>query len=141
MNPSLQANAACEIYCCAALADTADGTVYSDLTGKFPVRSFKGNQYIFLAYIYDANAILVRPMKNREASSHVAAFKSIYTYLKNRNFKPALHVMDNECSKIVRDYIENDTSTRIQFVEAHHHKVNAAERAIQTFKNHLLAGL
>ena len=29
----------------------------------------------------------------------------------------------------------------IQFVEPHNHRVNAAERAIQTFKNHFISGL
>ena len=30
---------------------------------------------------------------------------------------------------------------KIQLVEPHNHRVNAAERAIQTFKNHMIAGL
>ena len=29
----------------------------------------------------------------------------------------------------------------MQLVEPHNHRVNAAERAIQTFKNHFIAGL
>jgi hypothetical protein len=36
--------------------------MYTDLTGAFPVRSFKNMIYIFVAYIYDLNAIIVRPM-------------------------------------------------------------------------------
>ena len=64
-NPPSEKDASCEIFCCAALANTIDGTLYTDLTGRFPIRYYKGNQYIFLAYVYDANAILVRAMKNR----------------------------------------------------------------------------
>ena len=37
---------------------------YSDLTGKFPVQSSRGNNYIFVCYHPDANAILARPIKN-----------------------------------------------------------------------------
>ena len=48
--------------------------------------------------------------------------------------------MDNECSQLVKKII-TDNKTLIQFVEAHSHEVNAAERAIQTIKNHLIAGL
>ena len=44
-----------EIFCYAVLADSNEGTVYSDLTGKFPVQSFKGNQYIFVCYVYATN--------------------------------------------------------------------------------------
>jgi hypothetical protein len=31
------------------------GQLYTDLTGKFPVRSSKGNSYVMLCYIYDCN--------------------------------------------------------------------------------------
>lgn len=34
------------------------GLAYIDLTGRFPYRSARGNEYIFVAYHYDANAIL-----------------------------------------------------------------------------------
>ena len=39
------------------------------------------------------------------------------------------------------NYITKENNTRIQFIEANNHRVNAAERAIQTFKNHFVAGL
>jgi hypothetical protein len=31
------------------------GQLYTDLTGKFPVRSSKGNSYVMVCYIYDFN--------------------------------------------------------------------------------------
>jgi hypothetical protein len=37
-----------DVFCFAALADTITGTMYTDLTGAFPVRSFKSMQYIFM---------------------------------------------------------------------------------------------
>ena len=40
---------------------------YTDLTGRFPVQSSRGNNYILVAYHPDANAILVAPLKNRTA--------------------------------------------------------------------------
>ena len=49
----------------AAVADNINGVIYSHLTGRFPVESYWGMQYIFIAYIYDENLILMRPMKNR----------------------------------------------------------------------------
>jgi hypothetical protein len=49
----------------AVLADQAQ--LYTDLMGKFPVRSSKGNSYVMLCYVYDCNYIKVVPMKSRSA--------------------------------------------------------------------------
>ena len=94
-----------------------------------------------IAYVYNVNAILVLPMKTCETTSHLKAFKDIYKYLTQQNFKPKLHVMDNKCSKTIEDYIIKENNTRIQFVEPQEHHVNAAECAVQRFKNHFIAGL
>ena len=42
---------------------------YMDLTGRFPYQSSRGNNYVYLSYHYDANAILLQMLKNREAES------------------------------------------------------------------------
>jgi hypothetical protein len=39
------------------------GQLYTDLTGKFPVRSSKGNSYFMVCYVYDCNYVKVVPMK------------------------------------------------------------------------------
>ena len=79
-------------------------------------------------------------MKSRESTSMVEAFQNVYEYLKKCGHKPKLNVMDNECSDAVKDYLQKE-ETRIKFVEADNHSVNASERAMQTIKNHFLAGL
>ena len=38
---------------------------YSGLTGKLPVQSDRGNNYILVSYHYDATNILTTPLKNR----------------------------------------------------------------------------
>ena len=90
--------------------------------------------------MYDLNAISVHPMKSRDSGDMEAAFKNIYEYLISKKHKPKLHIMDNECSTAVKEYIVSIYTT-IQFVEAHRHRVNAAERDTQTFKNHFIDGL
>jgi len=72
--------------------------MYTDITGAFPVRSFKSMQYIFVAYVYDLNAIIVRTMPSRTDASMVTAFTDVITTLKTGGYRPALNVMDNECS-------------------------------------------
>jgi hypothetical protein len=43
------------------------GQIYTDQTGRFPVASSKGNNYIMILYDYDSNAILEQPIKDRTA--------------------------------------------------------------------------
>ena len=128
-----------EMFCFAALADQNEHTMYSDLAGRFPVRSFSGMNYIFVAYVYSINAILIRPMKSRSDECMVATFKDVYQYLQDRGLGPKLHVLDNECSKAVQAYIRSQ-DTKIQLVEPHNHRVNAAEPAVKAVKYHCLAG-
>ncbi len=113
MCPAQEANASCNLFCFAALADTNENTIYTDLTGKFPVRSHKGHQYIFVAYIYDENTILIQGMPNRVAGTQVKVLQDIYKYLVDQNIKPILHVIDNECSKTFNEFIIGDKKTCI----------------------------
>ena len=109
-----------EMFCFAVLADKVEGTVYSDLTGKFPCQSFAGNQYIFVCYVYTTNAILLRPMKNRTNKSMLDAFQSVYEKLKAANWSPKLHFLDNECLQAIKKIVFGNKS-EIQFVEPHNH--------------------
>jgi hypothetical protein len=54
------------------------GQLYTDLTGKLPVLSSKGNSYVMVCYIYDFNYAKVVPMKSRSASEWVKAYYSIH---------------------------------------------------------------
>ena len=104
LNPPQQMCTALEdsMYCFAVLGDMTDSTIYTDLCGRFPVQSYRGMKYIFVAYIYKCNSILMRPMKGRTYEHMVAVYQGIYYYLRKRNLTPALHVMDNEYSKAIK---------------------------------------
>jgi hypothetical protein len=65
--PPQEHNELNHVFCWAALADQINGTTYTDLTGRFPTMSLENNQYVFVAYDYTTNAILVRPITDREA--------------------------------------------------------------------------
>jgi hypothetical protein len=54
------------------------GQLYTDLTGKFLVRSSKGNSYVMVCYVYDCNYVKVIPMKSRSASEWVTAYDTIH---------------------------------------------------------------
>ncbi len=73
-------------------------------------------------------------------ASMVTAFTEVITILKAGGYQPALNMMDNECSAAVKKYIRSE-NLNIQLVSPHNHCVNAAERAIATFKEHFIADL
>ncbi len=109
--PAHKACGAQDIFCFAALADATTGTMYMDLTGIFPVRLFKNMSYIFVAYIYDLNTIIVRPMALHTDASFIAAFTKIFAILRAWNYQPALNAMDNKCSKAVEKHIRANRMT------------------------------
>ena len=128
------------ITCALVPNETVLSKAYSDQTGKFPVQSSRGNQYIFILYHYDTNSIHAVPIQNRQAASITKAWLSTFALLQKHGETIDLHILDNECSDdLVKAFTKNDI--RYQKVSPHIHRRNAAERAIRTFKNHLLAGL
>ena len=114
--------------------------IHSDQTGKFPVASYQGNLYVMVVYCYDANAILVAPMKTRSKHDIVKAYRKILARLIKAGLKPKLQRFDNECSELLKSYMDSE-NIDYQLVPPGMHRRNAAERAIRTFKNHFIAGL
>jgi hypothetical protein len=105
------------------------GQIYTDLPGRFPIRSNRGNQYIFVLYDYDSNAILAEPMKNRTDREMVRAFKHLHAYLCDRGLRPKLQKLDNEASTALQHAMRQE-NIDYQLVPPHVHRRNAAERAI-----------
>jgi hypothetical protein len=126
--------------CFVALADLHTKTMYTNRTGAFPVRSFCNMQYMFVAYIYDLNAILVRAMPSKTNCAMIATFMDILANLNARRYSPILNVMDNECSKAIKAHIRSN-HIDIHLVPPHNHRVDAAKCAIVTFKEHLTSAL
>ena len=109
-------------------------TIYSNLMGRFPVESYTGMNYILVVYVYKLNAPLMRAIKSRQDADIVAAFQSVCEELIAYGHKPALHVLDNKCSRAVKTYIRSN-KTDIQLVEPHNHRVNAAEVGASSFRS------
>jgi hypothetical protein len=137
-SPTIEAATA---YAFSSIVDMeTTGKSYSDLTGKFPVRSDRGNLYVLVVYFYDDNAILVEPMKNRGDGEQIKAYTNVLERAKTGT-KLKMHWMDNEASKAVKLLLETKHGLQYQLVPPHIHRRNAAERAIRTFKDHFIAGL
>jgi hypothetical protein len=116
------------------------GQLYTDLTGRFPVRSSKGNWYVMICNSYDCNYVKAVPMKARSASKCLKSYEHIHQELTSRGFKPKLQTLDNEASSALKSFsTENDVE--YQLVPPHCHRRNASERTIHTFKEHFFSGL
>ena len=79
-------------------------------------------------------------MKGRTDKHMVAVFEDIYDYLQERNLTPNHHVMDNDYSKAITNFIKKEKFD-IQLVELHNHRVNAAESAVKATKYHTISAL
>ena len=123
----------------AAIIDTSQpGKVYGDLTGRYPIESNKGNNYILVIYHCDANAILAEPLKSRNKGDILNAYRKIHAELTAQGLKPQLQTLDNEASDILIDYMRKN-KIDLQLAPPHIHRRILAERAIRTFKDHFIA--
>ena len=113
---------------------------YGDLTGAFPYTSSRGYKYLYVMYDHDSNGILVEPLKNRNATTIVTAWKALFNRLTKHGHTTKMFVLDNEFSSQLKDTLTKAHLT-FQLVPPHVHRRNAAERAIKTFKNHFLSVL
>ena len=129
-----------EIYCYATLGDSNINALYGDLTGQFPVKSYDGRNYIFIAYVYKLNAIFMIPMKSHDDKSMITAHKEVYAKLEKLGHKPQLRILDNECSRFIENFLE-EKGTKRHHIAPHNHHVNAAKPAVKTAKYHLIAAL
>jgi hypothetical protein len=94
-----------DVFWFSVLVNAITSTIYTDVTSAFPVCSFKSMQYIFVAYVYNLNAIIVSAMPSCTNAFMVQLLTKVITILKSRGYRPALNVMDNKCSTTVKKHI------------------------------------
>jgi hypothetical protein len=116
------------------------GQLYTDLTGKIPVRSSKGSLYVMVCFVFDCNYVKVIPMKSRAASEWVKAYDLVHQGLTSKGFKSKLQTLDNKASSALTHFFITH-EVEYQLVPPHCHRRNAAERAFRTLKEHFVAGL
>ena len=88
----------------------------------------------------DSNAILADAMKSRAQAEIVRTQAYLHDHLTERGFKPQVQILDNECPENLEEHFRLRKMS-FQLVPPHLHRTNAVERAITTFKDHLIAGL
>jgi hypothetical protein len=116
------------------------GMLFSNRLGQFPITSNRGNKYIVIFYIYDANFVKSVPIKSRLKEELLRAYWLVYAYLTAQGFKLQLHKMDNKRSHNVETFICEE-NTHLHYTPRDIHRTNPAEREISTWKNHFLSGI
>jgi hypothetical protein len=128
------------VFCFGAFADKNNGVVYNDLTGSFPFISLDGSICFFVMYHYKANAILAKAISGLDNISIFNAYKRQFKDLTSKGFKPKINIMYNQATKHIKVFL-TEQQCKLQLVEPHNHRMNAAEKAIQTFKDAFIAAL
>jgi hypothetical protein len=128
------------IFCFGAFTDKRSGIIYNNLTGSFPYMSLQGKVCFLVVYHYESNAILALPIPSLNDDTIFAAYKTQFEFLESKGHKIKLNVMDNQCTRQIKKNLTLKDCD-LMLVEPHNHRVNAAERAIQTFKDHFISAL
>jgi hypothetical protein len=79
-------------------------------------------------------------MKGKSKESMLQAYTKVYKRIQAAGLHVDLQFLDNECSQVVSNFLTSQGATK-QLVPPNNHRSNAAERAIQTAKCHLISGL
>ena len=64
-----------------------------------------------IAYDYESNNILVDPIKSRTSLHIKDAYQKMRKLLCSRKLTPKMHVLDNECSKVLKECMEEENET------------------------------
>jgi hypothetical protein len=104
----------------------ADGQLFTDQTGRFPITSNCGNNYIIIFYVVDANCIKSYPIKSHHRTELLKAYTDIYQDLCIRGYRPQLHKLDNKTSWDVEDFIAENKGKH-RYTPRDIHRTNPAE--------------
>ena len=108
--------------------------LYTGDTGRFPVRSQSGNQYIIIVYHCDSSSIITAPFKSFADKHRLLAYGAIMQHIKDRNILVDLQILDNKSSTEYKGIIKDEWGVGYQLVPPNIHSRNEAECAIRTFK-------
>ena len=92
-----------------------------------------------LDHHFDTNFVLVEALQSRQDRYRLATTDSVMSRLHKRSHSVDLHILDNDCSKSYKLKIKRKWGAKFQLVPPDFHSRNAAERAIDTFKENFLS--
>jgi hypothetical protein len=72
--------------------------LFTNNTGRFPIRACSGNQYVMIAFHAKGNLILQKAFKSKSNRHCIAAYNTIMTRLAARGLFIDLQILDNKAS-------------------------------------------
>jgi len=114
----------------------ASDTLHSDASGRMPVPSRRGTQYLLVSYWN--NYLHLEPMTSRAKGEYARAFRLTYEFFHARGHQPKIQRLDNETSKVVEQQLLGVVE-KLEYVAPANHRANKAERGIRDAKNHLIS--
>jgi hypothetical protein len=112
--------------------------LFTNGTGRFPVRACSDNQYVMMAFYANGNFILQQAFKSNGDRHCIAAYNTITTCLAAHGLSVDLQILDNEASSAYKEAITFKWNATFQLVPPDMHHRNRVERAICMFKDHFL---
>jgi hypothetical protein len=113
--------------------------LFTNNTGRFPIRACSSNQYVMIAFHANSNLILQQAFKSKSYHHCITAYDTIMTRLAARGFSVDLQILDNKASSAYKEAITFKWNAAFQLIPPDMHCRNWAEWAICTFKDHFLA--
>ena len=113
--------------------------IHTDGTGRFPIKSMSGNQYMIIFYEEDGNYIHIEVIGDRTASAAIQAYSNALTLFNKKHGKRKIARLDNETSGKLETYLIAEHQLELEFVPPGTHRALKAERAIETWKEHFIS--
>ena len=114
----------------------ASDILHSDATGRMPVPSRRGTQYVLVSCWN--NYLHLEPMTSRSKGEYARVFKLTYEFFHTKGHRPNVQRLDNETSAVVEQQLRGEVE-RVEYVAPANHRANKAERGIRDAKNHLIS--
>ncbi len=89
-------------------------------------------------YHYEFNAIFAILIAGLDNVTIFEAYKKKFDELTAKGLKVKLNIMDNQATKHIKKFLTKE-QCKLQQVEPHNHRMNAAKQAIQTWKDVIAA--
>ena len=116
------------------LLSDLSNVAHVDATGRFPVKSRKGNEYVLVS-VWDGY-VHFEAMSSRSSASYVQAYTRMLAFYKSVGRTPRFWRLDNETSAELEKFLA-DNGSSVQLVPPGTYRANKAEIAIKHAKNHI----
>ena len=139
MHPNPDPDVSNHVFCSMFAWTQRGNTIFTYLTRKFLPIAWWASLSLFPQKLVDkCNSYLA--IKNDKIYFNSQGIFDHDTAFTKQWINLTFNIMDNAIPVAIKDFLEIQ-SIGLQLVEPHNHCTKAAERAIQTFKNHLIERL